>query len=48
VPVEIYVRTKDAEANAEQLKKVAEIIQASGVSAFGDLGIESLAILTKS
>jgi hypothetical protein len=41
VPVELYIRTKDADANAEQLKKVAEIIQTSGVSSFDHIGNES-------
>lgn len=31
VPVEIYIRGKDADENAEQLKKCAEIIKSSGV-----------------
>lgn len=31
VPVEIYVRGKDADENAEQLKKCVEIIKSSGV-----------------
>jgi hypothetical protein len=31
VPVEIYIRGKDADENAEQLKKCAELIKSSGV-----------------
>jgi hypothetical protein len=31
VPVEIYIRGKDADENAEQLKKCVGIIKSSGV-----------------